>query len=131
MTLKTGEWKMNQNGLEGPLTITTVDQATGLFEGSLAGASFTGIWDETSRTITFPGGGLKASFSARRVLQCPVKMCFGRWPGSFKSPIFPLRYKMVGMQDEPYLAGSPKSPKSCEAGNVIETHEHAGDFKEP
>ena len=53
MTLKTGEWKMNQNGLEGPLTITTVDQATGLFEGSLAGASFTGIWDETSRTITF------------------------------------------------------------------------------
>ena len=56
MTLKTGEWKMNQNGVEGPLTIITVDQATGLFGGSLAGASFTGVWDETSRTITFPGG---------------------------------------------------------------------------
>jgi len=49
-----------------------------------------------------------------------AKMCFGRWPGSFKPAILAMPYKWVRMQDERYSADSPKQPKLCEAGNVID-----------
>ncbi len=54
MSLKTGAWKMNENGREDTLTIGGVDPTSGQVTGSLGIAGdFTGIWDETSRTLTF------------------------------------------------------------------------------
>ena len=62
MSLKTGDWKMNQDGIETKLSINTV-VANGTVTGQLstagilpggAGVNFlAGLWDETSRTLTF------------------------------------------------------------------------------
>jgi hypothetical protein len=52
MSLKTGDWNMNENGIEGTLAITNVD-ANGAVSGKLGGFNISGIWDETSRTLTF------------------------------------------------------------------------------
>ena len=80
--------------------------------------------------LRYHGSGfIKAFFSARRVNQHLVKMWFGRWPVSLKSPMLALLQAWAGMQDETYSAGSPKSPKLREAAAVIQTHEHTGDFK--
>ena len=64
MSLKTGECKINISGVEATLAIDSVDQNSGAVSGSITGpvsGSFTGlgsfegggIWDETSRTLTF------------------------------------------------------------------------------
>lgn|SRR5262245_55984951 len=51
MSLKTGDWKMNANGIERLLTISGVDPK-GAVSGTL-GLPIFGLWDETSRTLTF------------------------------------------------------------------------------
>ncbi len=54
MSLKLGVWKMNENGVEDTLGIEGVDPNTGEVSGSLgAFGAFKGLWDETSRTISF------------------------------------------------------------------------------
>src|SRR4051794_26255111 len=62
MSLKIGVWKMNQNGVEATLNIIGLDPGTGAVSlvsaafGQLAGAGQgLGLWDETSRTISFWG----------------------------------------------------------------------------
>src|SRR5215471_16602121 len=58
MSLKVGDWKMNANGNEGLLTISAV-APNGAVSGGLVvpisagGAGLVGLWDETSRTLTF------------------------------------------------------------------------------
>jgi len=53
MSLKTGDWKMNVNGAEGTLNITNVDPNSGAVLGQALGQGLSGLWDETSRTLTF------------------------------------------------------------------------------
>jgi hypothetical protein len=59
MSLKTGDWKMNDNGSERTLRITSIDSSGTVSGGVLGGlpppvvTSIAGIWDETSRTLTF------------------------------------------------------------------------------
>jgi hypothetical protein len=54
MSLKNGDWKMNENGAETTLTINNVDPNTGVVSGMIVNVGpFNGLWDETSRTITF------------------------------------------------------------------------------
>jgi hypothetical protein len=53
MSLKIGEWKLNENGLESTLIIDKLNADTGEISGMVAGEKFTGLWDETSRTISF------------------------------------------------------------------------------
>jgi hypothetical protein len=53
MSLKIGEWKMNENGVEAALQINNVNPDNGEVTGSIGGVGeFVGVWDETSRTIT-------------------------------------------------------------------------------
>jgi hypothetical protein len=53
MSLKSGDWKMNLNGTEIKV-IFHVDPGNGMVSGSIEGlGSLAGLWDETSRTITF------------------------------------------------------------------------------
>jgi hypothetical protein len=60
MSLKTGDWKMNENGSEFTLTISNID-ANGEVIGNLVSPGIlptpliviAGLWDETSRTLTF------------------------------------------------------------------------------
>jgi hypothetical protein len=56
MSLKLGEWKMNDNGVEGTFHVTNVDPNSGLVSGMIeqvgVNEQFVGVWDETSRTIT-------------------------------------------------------------------------------
>lgn len=59
MSLKSGDWKMNENGAEGTLHINNVDPSNGnvlgvinLVGGPFVGGQCEGIWDETSRTVT-------------------------------------------------------------------------------
>jgi hypothetical protein len=58
MSLKTGEWKMNENGVEGKLQINDVNPESGEVSGSIAGVAVSGLWDETSRTISFASHSL-------------------------------------------------------------------------
>jgi len=53
MSLKIGAWKLNENGVEDALKITSVDPNSGVVAGSIGANSFAGLWDETSRTLTF------------------------------------------------------------------------------
>jgi hypothetical protein len=53
MSLKLGEWKMNDNGVEGTFHIVNVNPNSGEVAGTIDGVGeFVGVWDETSRTIT-------------------------------------------------------------------------------
>jgi hypothetical protein len=53
MSLKIGDWKMNDNGAEGTLHIINVAPNSGEVSGAIDGVGqFVGVWDETSRTIT-------------------------------------------------------------------------------
>jgi hypothetical protein len=57
MSLKIGEWQMNENGTPKNLTISGVDPANGVVSGSIeAIGDLSGLWDETSRTISFTCG---------------------------------------------------------------------------
>ena len=64
MSLKNGQWKMNQNGTEVTLNINSVNPDGGV-SGSIGGQDFVGVWDETSRTITFacPAAGVGTAVS--------------------------------------------------------------------
>src|SRR5213080_4475530 len=57
MSLKIGDWKINDNGVEGTLRIIRVDEngeVVGAITGSVDGAgALRGTWDETSKTLTF------------------------------------------------------------------------------
>jgi hypothetical protein len=70
MSLKLGEWKMNDNGVEGALLIDNVDPNSGEISGRIGGQGgfepFVGVWDETARTIT---------------VACPVYAAGGGPPG--------------------------------------------------
>ena len=63
MSLKIGVWKMNQNGVEATLNINVLDPETGVVSLASpvfaqqpgAGQAALGLWDETSRTISFWG----------------------------------------------------------------------------
>lgn len=59
MALKLGDWKLNLNGLEGTLSLKSVDvsgSVTGTLSIPISGAMSThevvGLWDETSRKIS-------------------------------------------------------------------------------
>jgi hypothetical protein len=53
MSLKIGEWKLNENGVALKLDLKNVDPGTGEVFGSIGGVGeCVGVWDETSRTIT-------------------------------------------------------------------------------
>ena len=60
MSLQSGEWKINDNGVESTLTIGSVNPKNGEVTGQIATVgNFVGVWDETSRAFTFavPIGG--------------------------------------------------------------------------
>jgi hypothetical protein len=60
MSLKTGDWKMNENGREMTLIISNID-VNAAVTGNLVSPGnlpdplivIAGLWDETSRTLTF------------------------------------------------------------------------------
>jgi hypothetical protein len=84
MPLKNGEWKMNENGIETMLTIGSVDPQSGSFLGAITNSgSLSGLWDETSRTITFA---------------CPPTIS-----GVSASPVSPRWYKG-------FLFSTPRNP---------------------
>lgn len=57
MSLKTGNWKFNENGRETLLQIDNVDpvsgEVSGQMDSGIAQEQFVGLWDETSRTLSF------------------------------------------------------------------------------
>ena len=56
MSLKQGDWKMNESGVEQTLTIAVggIGQVTGaITPPGAASIPLAGLWDETSRTLTF------------------------------------------------------------------------------
>jgi cobyric acid synthase len=52
MALQTGRWRINANGFEGDLNISSVD-AQGRLTGNVFGNSIHGFWDDTEQKITF------------------------------------------------------------------------------
>jgi hypothetical protein len=52
MTLRNGAWNMNNNGQQATLNITNVAD-TGLVDGNMLTGALSGLWDETSRTLSF------------------------------------------------------------------------------
>jgi hypothetical protein len=73
MSLKLGIWKINVNGGESNLALTSVDQ-NGVVAGQLDITEIAGLWDEASRTLTFgvkpphPPGDLPAGFNALAIM---------------------------------------------------------------
>ena len=56
MSLPTGVWKTNVDGLEGLMNIVAVDgagQVTGNIQIGGNGGTFVGLWDDTSRRVSF------------------------------------------------------------------------------
>jgi len=48
MSLQSGEWKINDNGVESTLTIGSVNPKNGEVTGQIATVgNFVGVWDET------------------------------------------------------------------------------------
>ena len=73
MSLKIGDWQMNENGAQIKLTIDSVHPGTGVVSGSIDGlGSLTGLWDETTRTITFACptvGGPNVGEEGQKIIQ--------------------------------------------------------------
>ena len=68
MSLKLGVWKINENGAEGTFDILNVNPETGEVSGQIYGdltGPFAGVFDETSRTITFVCQGQPMIFAPR------------------------------------------------------------------
>jgi hypothetical protein len=66
MGLKLGAWAMNESGEQIELGIASVDPQTGVVTGAVQNlGTLIGLWDETSRTVTFC---------------CPAQLPFGAGP---------------------------------------------------